>query len=51
MVAVLLFALLMAVIFGLAIAVHTLLFLAVIAVLVWVIGFFYRPGGGIWYRW
>jgi hypothetical protein len=51
MVPVLLFLLLVAVLFGAGAAVHTLWWIAVIALAVWVAGFLARPTGGRWYRW
>ena len=51
MVPVLLFLLLVAVLFGAGAAVHTLWWIAVIALALWVVGFVARPTGGRWYRW
>jgi hypothetical protein len=48
----LLFALLLVLLlFGAGTAVHLLYVVAVIALVVWLIGFLVRPGGGRWYRW
>ncbi len=51
MVPVLLFLLLVALLFGAGAAVHTLWWIAVIALAIWVVGFLARPSGGRWYRW
>jgi steroid 5-alpha reductase family enzyme len=51
MVPLLLFLLLVAVLFGAGAAVHTLWWIAVIALALWVVGFAARPSGGRWYRW
>jgi hypothetical protein len=49
--ALLVFLLLVALLFGLGAAVHALWWIAVIALIVWVIGFAFRPSGGRWYYW
>ena len=49
--AVLVFLLIVALLFGLGIAIHALLWIAIIAAVVWVIGFMLRPGGRRWYYW
>jgi steroid 5-alpha reductase family enzyme len=51
MVPVLLFLLLVALLFGAGAAVHTLWWIAIIALAIWVVGFLARPTGGRWYRW
>ncbi len=51
MIALLLFLLLVAILFGLGAAVHLLWILAVIALILWVVGFLFRPRGGRWYYW
>jgi len=51
MVPMLVFLLLVAVLFGAGSATHLLWWIAVIALAVWVVGFFARPTGGRWYRW
>ena len=49
--ALLVFLLIVALLFGLGVAVHALLWIAIIALIVWVIGFAFRPSGGRWYYW
>ena len=51
MAAVLLFALLVLLLFGAGAAVHALWIIAVIAAIIWLVGFAARPSGGRWYRW
>jgi lysylphosphatidylglycerol synthetase-like protein (DUF2156 family) len=51
MAALLLVLLLVAILFGAGAAVHMLWWVAVIALALWVVGFFARPQGGRWYRW
>jgi hypothetical protein len=51
MVPVLLFLLVVALLFGAGAAVHTLWWIAIIALAVWVVGFLARPSGSRWYRW
>ena len=53
MAALLLFALLVLILFGAGTAVHFLWIIAIIAAIVWIIGFAMRPagGGGRWYYW
>jgi hypothetical protein len=51
MAALLVFLLLVALLFGLGAAVHALWWIAIIALIVWVIGFALRPSGGRWYYW
>jgi len=46
LIALLLFLLLVAVLFGLGAAVHLLWIIAVIALILWVVGFLFRPRGG-----
>jgi hypothetical protein len=43
--------LLVAILFGAGAAVHMLWWIAVIALALWVVGFFARPAGGRWYYW
>jgi hypothetical protein len=49
--ALLIFLLVVALLFGLGAAVHALWIIAVIALIVWLIGFALRPSGGRWYYW
>ncbi len=49
MAALLICLLIVALLFGLGAAVHALWWIAVIALIVWVIGFALRPSGGRWY--
>jgi ABC-type transport system involved in cytochrome c biogenesis permease component len=51
MAALLIFALLVAVLFGLGFAIDVLLWVAIVAALVWVVGFFARGAERTWYRW
>ena len=51
MVALLLFLLLVAILFGLGAALHVLWIIAIIALLLWLVGFLFRPGRGRWYYW
>ena len=47
----LLFLILIAILFGAGVALHALWWIAVIALVLWVIGFVARPSGGRWYYW
>jgi hypothetical protein len=49
--ALLVFLLIVALLFGFGVAVHALLWVAIIALVVWLIGFMLRPSGGRWYYW
>ncbi len=49
--AVLLFLLLVAILFGLGVAVHLFWIIAIVALALWLLGFLFRPHGGRWYRW
>jgi hypothetical protein len=49
--ALLVFLLLVALLFGLGVAVHILWWIAIIALIVWLVGFAFRPRGGRWYYW
>ena len=51
MLALFLFLLLVAILFGAGTALHALWWLAIIALAVWLIGFAARPRGGRWYYW
>ena len=51
MVALILFLILIAILFGVGVAVHWLFILAAIALIIWLIGFAFRPRGGRWYYW
>ncbi len=51
MAALLLFLLLVALLFGFGVALHALWWIAVIALIVWLVGFAFRPSGGRWYYW
>jgi hypothetical protein len=50
-VALLLFLVLVAILFGAGLAVHLLWWIAIIALAIWVVGFLARPSGGRWYYW
>ena len=49
--ALLVFLLIVALLFGFGVAVLALLWVASIALIVWLIGFMFRPSGGRWYYW
>jgi hypothetical protein len=49
--ALLVFLLIVALLFGIGVAVHALLWVAIIALVIWLIGFMLRPSGGRWYYW
>lgn len=51
MVPLILLLILIAILFGAGAAVHLLWWIAIIALIIWVVGFFARPSGGRWYRW
>ena len=51
MIAMLLFLLLVAVLFGVGFAVKWLLYIAIFLALVWIIGFFLRGSSRHWYYW
>ena len=51
MVALILFLILVAILFGVGVAVHWLFILAIIALIIWLIGFAFRPRGGRWFYW
>ncbi|HEX6539654.1 MAG TPA: hydrophobic protein [Candidatus Dormibacteraeota bacterium] len=51
MVPLLLFLILIAILFGAGAALHVLWWIAVIALVVWLVGFVARPRRGRWYRW
>ena len=52
MVALVLFLILIAILFGAGVALHALWWIAIIALAVWILGFLVRPGGGRrWYYW
>jgi membrane-bound ClpP family serine protease len=44
----LLFLLLVALLFGLAAAIHLLWIVAIVALVLWLVGFLFRPRGGRW---
>jgi steroid 5-alpha reductase family enzyme len=46
-----LFLVLIALLFGLGTAAHVLWWIAIIALVVWLVGFMFRPSGGRWYYW
>ena len=50
MIALLLFLVVVAILFGAGVALHALWWIAIIALAIWLVGFFARPGGR-WYRW
>lgn len=45
------FLLLTALLFGLGFALHVLWWIALVALVIWLIGLFFRPRGGNWYYW
>jgi hypothetical protein len=51
MVALVLALLILAVLFGASAAVHALLWVAIIAAALWLLGFALRPSGRRWYYW
>jgi hypothetical protein len=51
MVALILFLILVAILFGAGFAVNLLWWIAIIALVLWLIGFMVRPGGRRWYYW
>ncbi|MHB8294401.1 MAG: hydrophobic protein [Acidimicrobiales bacterium] len=51
MIGIVLLAILAILLFGVGFTVHLLWWVAVILALVWLIGFFVRPGAGRWYYW
>jgi hypothetical protein len=51
MTALLLVLLLVLILFGAGAAVHALWWVAIIALVLWIVGFLARPSGGRWYRW
>jgi hypothetical protein len=51
MVALLLFLLLVALLLGASTAYNMLLWIGIIALVVWLVGFAFRPSGGRWYYW
>lgn len=51
MLALLLFLLLVALLFGLGAAVHLFWIVAVVALVLWLVGFLLRPRGGRWFYW
>jgi len=51
MVALMLFLLLVAILFGVGSAVHALFWVALIALALWLVGFVAHPGGSRWYYW
>ena len=51
MVALVLFLLLVAILFGAGTALHALWWIAIIALAFWLVGFVARPGGRRWYYW
>jgi hypothetical protein len=42
---------LIAILFGLGAVVNALWWVAIIALVLWLVGFAFRPGGGRWYYW
>ncbi len=42
---------LIAILFGVGIAVKALLWVALVLLVLWAIGFLFRPSGGRWYYW
>jgi hypothetical protein len=51
MVALILVLILIAILFGVGAAVHALWWIAIIALVLWLIGFLIRPHGSRWYYW
>jgi hypothetical protein len=51
MLAMILFLLLVAIIFGIGFVVKWLFYIAIALALIWIIGFFFRGANGRWYRW
>ncbi len=51
MVALVVFALIVALLFGLGFAVKALFWVALIAAAIWLVGFFVRGAESTWYRW
>lgn len=51
MVALLLFLLLVAILFGIGAAAHLLWWIAIVLLVIWAVGFLARPGGRRWYYW
>jgi hypothetical protein len=54
MVALILFLILIAILFGVGFAsatLHLLIWIAIICAIIWLIGFAFRPRGGRWYYW
>lgn len=51
MFALLLFLILVAILFGVGVALHVLWWVAIIALVIWLLGFLAHPGGGRWYYW
>jgi hypothetical protein len=51
MAALLLFLVVVALLFGAGVALHMLWWVALIALVVWFVGFLARPSGGRWYYW
>jgi hypothetical protein len=49
--ALILFLILIAILFGASLAIHALLWIAIIAAVIWLIGFVFRPRRGRWYYW
>ena len=51
MAALLLFLVLVALLLGAGVAYNMLLWIGLIALVLWIVGFAYRPAGGRWYYW
>jgi hypothetical protein len=51
MVALILFLVLIAILFGIGAAAHVLWWIAIAALVLWILGFLVRPSGGRWYYW
>jgi hypothetical protein len=49
--ALLLFLLLVALLFGLGAAIHLFWIVAIVALVLWLVGFLFRPRGGRWFYW
>jgi hypothetical protein len=47
----LVFLLIVALLFGLGAAIHLLWIIAVVALVLWLVGFLFRPTGGRWFYW
>lgn len=51
MIPLLLFLVLVALLFGLGAAIHLVWIVALVALVLWMVGFLFRPKGGRWFYW